>query len=676
MRRAESHDTGTGPHRAGPGVPLSPSLLVARLPASAVDALIGAFAAWQGLALACVALEASFGTLVLLSPLAVCGLALPLWTRPWDAEVGNDAPAAPVAGGLVGLALAVAAAAAYTDGQLGLFWTAMGVLPLLAVLVAPRQPLAAGPPPDLSAGPLDWAALVATGAAAAALTLWIKQTDPDDGFYLTVAIGHLQNPGLALLSFDTVHGDTTVPIQQVLYRSETFEVFVAWVAKLSGYDPRSAYWLGVPAFFAACSALAHWVVARAFAPRLAWLATPVGFAVLCLWGDGKDAIGKYGFCRLYQGKSVFVTVMAPLVLYAGYRFVTAPSRRSWARLMLVQLAATVFTTTALVMAPLAAGLTVLAGLERRRPDVAAAGLASSGPTLVVLVWMAIELRRAGGLVEDGHMEAITTSLGAYHGGLALLGLGLAALALRMQSQPGGVFLARYGVASVLVVLNGATPAMLGSNVAELLNWRSFWSVPLAPILAVAVAGGLGAGVAAVRERTAPHLAVAAVAAGLAYAFWQGPSAIDGRGVGRDWMAWKVSHALMQEADRIVALTSPDDVVAAPPILGQYVILRPVRPKVVGVWYRWTASLRRHWGKDESDQRIRVVKYARGHDKGPPPLADLDAQCVRVLVTDRAVRRRPNGTAGLDGLGFVRRNGRAYDVWVRERADLPAFCAPP
>ncbi|MEZ4319994.1 MAG: DUF6077 domain-containing protein [Myxococcota bacterium] len=648
-----------------------PRTFLPTLPARAADALIGAFAMWQALALLCVYGGLSFDTLTLLSPLAVLAGLLPLWTRPEEVAPADEPAPPPVPWASLAALLVACAGAWAARGSLGLFGATLAMVPLGLVLWNPRQPLERGHPTSLRATGADAAALFGVALAAMAVTTWVKQTDPDDGYYLSAVYGHLAYPTLPVLSFDTIHGDPTVPIQQIIHRPQTFEVFVAWVCRVLGTDPADAYWIGVPALFAAASALAHWVLAKAFAPRLAWLATPLGFALLCTWGDGRDTLGKYAFCRLYQGKAVFVTVFAPLVLYAAYRYTTEPSPRSWVRLAAAQLAATTFTSTALVMAPLGAGLAVLAGAGTRpeRGRVALAGWASSVPVLLALGAMAWELEAGGGLRSDGQLESTTTSLGPHLAGPVLLGLVLGALALRHLGSPGAVFLARYGVVALLLVLNGVTPSLLGARFADLLNWRSFWAVPLPAILAVGLAG------ACVSAVTHPKrdAVLGVVALGVLAVFATGTWSVSGRGVGHGWAEHKVNARLVRVADQIVARTRPDDVVAAPPLLGQYIVLRPVRPRMVGLWNRWTTNLGRYWGPEETDRRLRVVKYVRGHDNGPPPFADLDALCVRVLVTDPEVRRKPRGLEGLGRHGFSERKVGTYTVWDRPRASLPAPC---
>lgn len=645
------------------------------LPISLVDAFVGVLALWQVLALGCVYGRLSFDTLCLIAPLALAGLALPFVTRPWD-EARPGADPLPVPWALLGptLLVALVAAAASALGTATTAVLAFALLPLLLAQVAPHLRPEDTAANELDARVVDVLAVGLTAVAAVLLTSWLRRPDVDDAYYVTAVLGHLEHPRLAVLSFDTVHGDPSVPIQQLIHRPQTYEVLVALLARALGLDGRTAYWLLAPALWAAATPLAHWALAKALAPRLAWLATPLASLVLVVWGEGMRTYGQFAFGRLYQGKAVFATVLAPLLLYATFRFVTAPSRRTWLRLLAAQLAATTFTSTALVVAPLAVGLALLAGLglDRRRIAVALAGLATCLPVLGVLGLVWVELRLAGGLVSEGKEEEAIGALGRHRAELALLLLALGPLALRARAE-GAVWLARYAIGVVVVVLSGLGPSLLGGSAAALMSLRAFWAVPMGPLVGLAVAASLAAVVRGVLRRRPGAFAVGLLGTSLAAAFVvAGPWATGRMGVGRGFLEYKVLHQEDRVADAVFAVARPWDTVLAPPLVAQHVVMRPRRPRVVGVWYRYVDNLARWWGEAESERRNLLIAWVRGHGD-EPPVDELDAECVRIVVTAPSHRKHPETTAALEGMGFRRARVEAHDLWVRPVERLPGDC---
>ncbi|MCA9491980.1 MAG: hypothetical protein KC621_18735 [Myxococcales bacterium] len=639
-----------------------------------LDALVGWLAAWQLFALVAVYAGLSFDVLTVLGVVAFGGLLLPLWTRPWEIPTREEAPAPEVRWWWVALALLPTPLA-----QVGLQgrWMAVGVmaliaLPLAAVHVAPRARVA--PSTSLGADLLDAVSLVFTGVAASLITTALCRPDVDDGYYLNEVVQTLLHPDLGVLSFDGIHGVPGAPLQQVIHRPQTYEVLVAFVCRLTGGEPRAVYWLWMPGVVAALSPLAWWSAARQLAPRLAWLAVPLTLGVLCTWGDGPQTIARFGLPRLFQGKSVFVFAMVAVLVQAALRHVSEGTWRSALRLMAAGLAASLFTSTALVVGPIAVGLALLGALRWDRAGLRTfgTGLLTTLPVLVTLVLSFVELRMAGGLASDGYQQADTTSLGNMRSAVALVWL--TSVPWWMGDRPQRPLVARYVVVSVLIVASGLGPLLLGEVVADLLNWRTFWAIPFGVLMGVGAACALEAGWRAVWSWRPMDLARVSWLVLLATMFVRaGDWSVQDDGIDVRFAELKVKPAFEEIADAVLALAGPDDVVAAPPHASQALAMRADKPKLVGVWVRYLNNLTRFWGQEESDRRLAVLEYTRGTKPMEPPTQELDTLCVRVLVV-AAKRRSERDREDLGALGFTLvREVAGHVVWVRPPERLPRMC---
>src|SRR6185369_3247695 len=66
--------------------------------------------------------------------------------------------------------------------------------------------------------------------------------------------------------------------------------------------------------------------------------------------------GNFAFVRLWQGKSIVLSVFMPLVYENALRFAARPGRRDWMMLMAAQIAAVGVSSSALWLAPVGAAV--------------------------------------------------------------------------------------------------------------------------------------------------------------------------------------------------------------------------------------------------------------------------------------------------------------------------------
>lgn len=640
------------------------------------DALAGYLGLWQLLALVAVYGGLSFDTLFPAGFVALVGLGLPWLTRPWDDEGPIEPPVVveprpPLVA--FALILAVAAWGGFHFAKLELHLVAFAVAPLVWLYVAPSKRVGGAVAP--AASWLDLAAIVGVGVMAATVTLNLRRADVDDGYYLNAVLQTLAQSHLPVLGFDGIHGDPTAPIQQVIHRPQTFELLVAWWTKLLGMPGRFVYWVLAPAVAASTVGLVHWTLVKRLAPRLAPLALVVALGVALVWGDGDQTMGRFGFPRLFQGKSVFVTCAMPLLAAALLAFGQRPTWRSWLRVLAVGFGATAFTSTALVVVPIALAFGALGGLRRDRTAAfgTLAAWAVAVPVVGVLGMLYLELQAAGGLASDGHEMRSTAALGRARSAMVLVSLG--ALPWLLRGQGGAVWLARVLGPAMLLLLNGVVPGWLGDRAAQLLNWRTLWAIPFTPLLGLAVAAGLDGGLRVLRrtggwaDGARLALVLALTAAFVARGTW----AIEGDGIGYRFAAEKTLDRYEGVADVVLRHAGPDDVVAASPHISQALAMREDKPRLNGVWIRYVVNLTRHWGQEETDRRLRILQYARGKSKVVPE-GDLDAQCITVLVTMPRHRGVGDTAVVVPRMGFRKMGAHlGHEVWVRDAQALPEAC---
>ncbi len=666
-------------------------------PGRATDAIVPLLGLWSVYALANVYAGRSLEQLEAGLPFAALGaLAVLVWLwRPGRAPSAEDTSAERTPPALGGSGPAVAPIASLGLAGLALVGWRLGLWPYtaawavavlhLVVLALDRRSEEAGPPPDDApqATPADWISLVAVAAGAVAATLWAVRPDSDDAYYLNAIVSALDHPGLPVLGFDGMHGDPSVPIQQLIHRPQTYELLVAIVARATGLSASSLYYVAMPALFALFSPVAQWLLLKRLAPSVAWLALPALFAILLAWGDGHGTFGNFAYVRLFQGKGVFVLLFVPLIAERAARFAASPDARRLVHLASTQLGAVVFTSSALVLGPVVAGFVLLAsvGADRAGWRTLLVGGLASLPAVAVLGAVQWELLAAGPLLTSRGVVPFDAALGVgWRAPLALFAV-LSLPILMPSGDPARRALVTRWVTWIFVLLlNGWTGTWLAETVARLFLWRIYWVAPLPVLAALSLTLALSRawrpdGVpAAWRWTGAGAAAMGAIAFGVL-----GPSTLSpANGTFLRWAEPKVpaqEHAL---ARRLVELASPGSTVLAPVTVATRITGFHRAPRLVMVRPQYTDNLSRHWGWPESLVRNRLGAYAMGTPVEPSfvpwALEQIDARCIDLVVTVAWVSQREALAAGLRERGLSSLKAPPYEIWVREGGP-PEGCEP-
>lgn len=244
--------------------------------------------------------------------------------------------------------------------------------------------------------------VVLTAAAACAIfTLLAFRPRSDECFYLSMAVSVSDYPDQALLKFSTVHGPATVflPVQHLYppYRVHSFELLGGYLSYLSGIDAVNIVHFFVAPFFGFFVPIAIARFLKVLTPRY-WLgALFIALSFYLIEGTADRGYANQAFVRLFNGKSVMLTVGVPLLFAYGLRFGAKPNRWRFALLVCAQISALGMSSTGIWLAPAIAMVSVLVALPgiRVAPRTIAMALSSSAYVLVMGIWVAAQMGVGG-----------------------------------------------------------------------------------------------------------------------------------------------------------------------------------------------------------------------------------------------------------------------------------------
>jgi hypothetical protein len=458
---------------------------------------------------------------------------------------------------------------------LQLWWSAVILLGLAAVAVCVRDASRISPPDrDRSSEVLLW--LLA--AAGVVLTLISHRPDADDAFYVNVAVAAADVPGRALLSGDTMHGIEGLPLHLPVYRVHSYELLNGALAYLTGIPAiYSFHWLSA-AFAALLVPLANARLFRILTPRR-WLATVATLMfVLVAAGETHRWYGNFSFVRMWQGKSIFLSVFLPLVYVYALRFAVRPNLRDWAMLGAAQIAAVGSTSSALWAAPAGAILALCCAVRPSRHGLKSVVLGALASVYALgAAW--VVRGDLGGSTGVSIAQGGYTSLQLQDALIPILGdsrlliFGIVSLLTGWVFAPPGLarrFAVFAPLAVLLVLLNPYTANWVVTNATGPSYWRSMWALPLPIIMALMLASPLHLGDASSRPgtRRAAWLALLAAFA-LLIPRYNGLSPENG--VRLTWPTLKVPDTAYQWAAAVNESVPPGSHVAVPSDIAVWIV---------------------------------------------------------------------------------------------------------
>lgn len=197
------------------------------------------------------------------------------------------------------------------------------------------------------------AGLLALSLVCAVLSLVFSRPDWDDvGFYHRPLVQSysLQEP---FILGDTVHNHPGLPGPTSMHLMASYEMLVAFAARLAGLDSVSLYHNASCAIASFLLPIVYYLLMRRL--LLKPLEALVGAVAVCafLWTDGNRhaALGNLAFIRLWQGKWILLSVLVPYAVLVVLEYWRRPTARNWGLIFACGIAAVGLSGTGLVILP-------------------------------------------------------------------------------------------------------------------------------------------------------------------------------------------------------------------------------------------------------------------------------------------------------------------------------------
>ncbi|MGQ0764743.1 MAG: DUF6077 domain-containing protein [Gemmatimonadota bacterium] len=502
------------------------------------------------------------------------------------------------------------------------------------------------------------------------LTAGVNRPDPDDAYFLNAAVAAMEFPAVTPQEFDAMHRDGLPPVEQMLHLPETYSLLVALLAFLFRTSAETMYYVVLPPLWAALGTLVTWATLRYLLPARAasWGAGAFVF-LMFFWGDGHRTFGNFGFVRIFQGKAIYVTVFLPLLVLLALRFRDRPDWRSWSLLALAQCAAAGLTVNGVVVAPLAAGLALVAlpRIDRDWLRVTAAGVAASLPLIVLTVLLAFRMAPWLGATDLAPAMLGYGTLGSTRVPLILFALMIIPLLAMLARARHTGWLAWYVWLVVLVMFMPATSEIAAMVLGPVYSWRLLWAVPIPLLLSLAVALSISG---ATGRSGKPAMAVIVVWL-VAFAL------VDVPAVTRQ--IFSPSNALRPKVDRLRHALARDIAVSAdretpalvPERVAVYMTGAAGAPPLVGVRELYLSKLPGFIPDSEVSDRTLLFRYVSDRDpamSADGALASIERRRVSTVVFPENHRDAGLLTTALvsGGGGFTVRNRDGFVIAERRR----------
>ncbi|MFP8882215.1 MAG: DUF6077 domain-containing protein [Myxococcota bacterium] len=574
------------------------------------------------------------------------------------------------------------------SGDVVAIWAAC-VLTIVAALAwllrFSPQPVAAQPARE------GWGyeiALWAMAIGSALVVLVFHRPDMDTPFYVSMAVAASDAPSAPLMR-DAIHG-VDLPIHMPAHRLHSFEVFVGAVSWATGLPAIFCYQVVVATISALLTPIALARLFRILAPGHWPWAVAAALAVLVGAGGAMSWYGNLSLVRIFHGKSVYLSVMLPLVYAYGMRFGAEPTLGRWLRLCAVQIAALGLTSSALWSAPVAAGLAVCCTVHLDRRAFRTLAMAALSSTYLVAAGLSIVADLGSvtsALVPDDQVGAsLAAAFERVLGGGPLQLAALIASVSTWALYRGGPA-QRFAIIIPLFALGWLLNPYAVDWVQRFMTgpsfWRAMWGLPIPVLMALMLSAPMG------WFRFRPIGALCSIAAiGSFVAFVPAYSTIGIRNSVTPGGFPQLSVPLLYfaSAQRLAANATPGTMVVAPQKVALFVPSLHGHPYVT---YSRAVYLRRieiESGEAEGDLRMlmsdwvsgpgdiesRIRNSARFSRRDADPLGDqkfrdgLEHFSISAVCLNRDAPRADDVRATLQQAGFrMRETIEHYEIWSRD-----------
>ncbi len=601
-----------------------------------VDVCCLAFAAWT---VSCNAVVLAEGSLVdllrltgLLLPVLAAGLLIrrrrPGGLGDWcesqpQADAGS--PGAPVRrlgvahrAGL--LAAGVLTIASYpVTGSFTLFWWLFAAYFAVATAITMRQPIERS---AAAASRRQELALLGLGVLCATATLLAHRPDNDDVFYVNLAVGAADHPEMPLLKYENIHG---IPGQRInaFYRVTSIEVLAGAVSYLSGISAVAVSHWGIATFAGFLVPLAYGRLFRTISGR-GWVWAVAGAMVfLLIDGSAHANYGNLAFVRLYQGKCIFLSVVAPGILAYALRFSSRPTARRWLLLSASLIAGSGLTSSAVWAGPALAGLALIVAWAPTRRGLARFAAGASAAFYPLTVGLVLKL--GAGVHAGSRFSSVSkvtpldlpeqAFLKVFDDNLAPLSIAMLAWLL-VKPGLGSRVATVFPLGCALVLSPYAAPWVALHLTGIWTYWRVFWLLPLPALVGLAVIGCRQHLGRARAERLVGYVALLALAASL-FPTRYTLSRANGVEIKLPALKMPPAYDYVEMVNRSVA---PGSFVLAPPEISHWMTIqnRHAHPLISIPKY-----LQTRLAPDEFERRVLLTAYVSGR-----PRAEIPPEALR------------------------------------------------
>ena len=530
--------------------------------------------------------------------------------------------------------------------------------------------------PPFDRSPKDNIILLVAMAFSAILTLIINRPDIDDAYYLNAAITTINNPGFPLLSFDGMHGDSNIPIQQPDHRPQTYMLLIALLANSSNLSPRDIYYVILPPLWAAMVPVCYMVILRYFRVKSVSIALITIMLLLIAWGESHRVFGNFAFVRIFQSKAIFVSLLCPLLVYYALQFMKKHDWKAWLMLLLAQIASVGLSTTAAVVGPLTVLLSLIAsaGVAKERTMTALAGTSTFIYCGLILLWVLSERVVNPGVADQAGLLNVYHVIGnGIRGSICLLLFLLLPLIMLLQNHPYRYWMWRYVVLTIIFLFNGFTTDLAGRHVSGVFSWRLFWAVPLPLFLGLCV--GLvvdGYRSYSEKDRSVKFFWIGSVISVMVVFLLAGRWSISNT----NWVYYngpgsKVNPFSNEAAEIVLQHADRTDLVLAPEAVASVLTGYEAHPRMLYVRPHYTRHLQWHLGKREAETRLRLGRIADVGCASPSEydwlIRELRNREVKVVVLlkEKNSANCVDGEIWLTSSGYVKVETSDYQIWISQ-----------
>ena len=352
------------------------------------------------------------------------------------------------------------------------------------------------------------------------VTLTSHRYDADDSVYVNLAVAAVDQPDWPLMSTDTLHDIEGLPIYMPAYRLHSYELLNGALARLTGLPAIVCFHL-ISASFAAL--LVPLALARFFkqVTPLNWLAaTALTVVVLLAIGGVHRWHGNFALVRMWQGKSVFLALVLPLIYAYGVRFALRPTRWNWTLLFAAQIAAIGCTSSAVWSAPASAAITVALVLRPEWSSVRtlALGVLSSVYVVAAGLYLKSTVVQAVGFTSQVLNDTLGSNLGRalteVFGDAGILGYALLSMTTAWALYPQGLarrFCTVLPFVVWFIFLNPYWDSVVIRNLVGPSYWRTLWALPLPILMAFVLAAPFASRTLRSKRAVAPLMSLGLVA---------------------------------------------------------------------------------------------------------------------------------------------------------------------